>query len=79
MAGPLVLSNPLVMRRLEETHLFTERGALCGARTPFHWSLSEARVTCATCRSLFDTRAEERREARRRQPPVPLARLTKGE
>ncbi len=41
------------MVHAEDTHFFTDFGALCGAVPPYQWSMNEGRTTCGECQRLL--------------------------
>ncbi len=49
------------MAHTQDTHFFTDLGALCGASPPYRWSLNEARATCRECRALLNLGLRNRR------------------
>lgn len=42
------------MPHAEDTHFFTDFGALCGASPPYRWSMNQAGTTCCECLRLMD-------------------------
>ncbi len=51
------------MRDGDDTHFFTERGALCGTLCARQWTTIEASTTCLACRELIEARAQFEAEA----------------
>jgi hypothetical protein len=42
------------MAHAEDTHFFTDFGALCGVSPPYRWSMNEGGTTCSECQRLLE-------------------------